>query len=416
MGCGGRTGVVIRRAWMRGFARPGRRHGGLGGMGGSGGGSDCETAIFTSKCVFCHSTAGPSAGLDLAGGEPGVCRMVGKPTGAGTACPGGTLLVAGSTPGHGGVHRQDHQQPANLRRIVDAAGRPLTDAELTCLTSWAARRDAMTRKRMQLSILEPGLLLAGASLGADPALDRDRLAAGRAAGRERFEPSRERRALAQGGRWSWPPRRKRRKKKAAGSSGAASGAHRHAASSDTEASPAGGASDADVQKAARVNPTPSAPDTSSADGSAAKSKRRRQRRRGRGPPARAGPAGPPAPLPRSVGRRAGLLAQPDLPPADHDDAARVSAASAGRRGRVGGLLPGGAFHRRLRDQHRPRPEPLAGVRDPVAHARRHHLPDADPRLQRRPARARAARVDRALPDAGLRRSRLQDDRRRTARR
>jgi hypothetical protein len=146
------------------------------------------------------------------------------------------------------------------------------------------------------------VLLAGASLGA--ALPSIAIASPleERLGSERFEPSRDRRAWRKG-TIELAAKKKKRKKKAAGSSGAASGAN-DASDSDTETSPAGGASDADVQKAARVNPTSSAPDTSSADDSAAKSK---SDAKSEGATA-ASESGPRGPLPRyldlSVGGQA----------------------------------------------------------------------------------------------------------------
>ena len=119
-----------------GSLEPGVGTGSTGGMGGSGGGSDCQTAIFTSKCVFCHSTAGASAGLDLEAASPEL-RMVGKPTGAGTACPGGTLLVTGSTPAMGVFIDKITHNPPTCGGSPMPLGGTLSAAELSCLTTWA---------------------------------------------------------------------------------------------------------------------------------------------------------------------------------------------------------------------------------------------------------------------------------------
>ncbi len=159
-------------------------------------------------------------------------------------------------------------------------------------------------KKLRLSA-NLAVLLAGASLGASlPSIAiasplEERL------GSERFEPSRERRA-GRKGTIELAAKKKKKKKKAAGSSGAA-GAASDTSDSDTEASPAGGASDADVQKAARVNPTLSAPDTSSSDDSAAKAKSKTSDAKSEGEGA-ASASGPRGPLPRyldlSVGGQA----------------------------------------------------------------------------------------------------------------
>jgi hypothetical protein len=109
---------------------------GTGGMAGSGGGTDCQTAIFASKCVGCHATASASAGLDLQSANPEM-RLVGKPTGAGTSCPGGTLLVANVTPASWVFIDKLTMNPPSCGGSQMPLGGSLLPAELSCLTTWA---------------------------------------------------------------------------------------------------------------------------------------------------------------------------------------------------------------------------------------------------------------------------------------
>lgn len=105
------------------------------------------------------------------------------------------------------------------------------------------------------------LLIAGASMGAAlPSITHASPLEERITS-ERFEPSRLRRADRKG-KMELAAKKKKKKKKGSSSSPSSRGGADD--SSDTEAAPSG-ASDEDVQKAARVNPTPS-PDTGSDDG------------------------------------------------------------------------------------------------------------------------------------------------------
>ncbi len=103
---------------------------------GTGGNNDCQTAIFASKCVGCHATASASVGLDLEAANP-ESRMIGKPTGAGTSCPGGTLLVAGSIPASGVFIDKITNHPPTCGGAAMPLVGSLTGTELTCLTNWA---------------------------------------------------------------------------------------------------------------------------------------------------------------------------------------------------------------------------------------------------------------------------------------
>jgi hypothetical protein len=120
--------------------------GGVGGGSGSGSGgapgsNGCETAVFTSKCISCHSTAGPAGGLDLQAANV-ASRMVGKPTssGLGAACSGkGMLLNAGSNPATGIFIDKITKMDGDPLLCGSAMplGNTLTPTELTCLMTFA---------------------------------------------------------------------------------------------------------------------------------------------------------------------------------------------------------------------------------------------------------------------------------------
>jgi hypothetical protein len=115
--------------------------GGVSGGGGMPGTPGCEAAIFTGKCVFCHSTAGPSGGLDLQAADI-ASRLVGKPAsvGKGGACDGmGMLLDAGSNPATGIFINKITLMDGDpkLCGATMPQGGTLSSTELTCLTTWA---------------------------------------------------------------------------------------------------------------------------------------------------------------------------------------------------------------------------------------------------------------------------------------
>jgi hypothetical protein len=115
--------------------------GGASGSGGSTGSNGCETAVFTGKCTFCHSTAGPAAGLDLQMANVGA-RLVGKPTSSalGAACANkGMLLDANSNPATG-IFIDKITLPDGDPGLCGSAmpqGGTLTPTELSCLKTWA---------------------------------------------------------------------------------------------------------------------------------------------------------------------------------------------------------------------------------------------------------------------------------------
>jgi hypothetical protein len=111
---------------------PGVTGNGGGAMGGNSGAA-CQDTIFMNKCVFCHGAASNSAGLDLETADPGA-RMLGAPTGAGTSCPGGTLLKAGTNPAEGIFVEKITTPTCGSKMPIGPA---LSTAEVTCLTTWA---------------------------------------------------------------------------------------------------------------------------------------------------------------------------------------------------------------------------------------------------------------------------------------
>jgi len=111
------------------------------GAGGSTGTPGCEAAIFSNKCLFCHSTAGPSGGLDLQMADI-ASRLVGKPAsvGKGGACDNmGMLLDAGSNPATG-IFINKITLTTGDPKLCGASmpqGGTLSQTEVMCLTSWA---------------------------------------------------------------------------------------------------------------------------------------------------------------------------------------------------------------------------------------------------------------------------------------
>ena len=176
-----------------------------------------------------------------------------------------------------------------------------------------------------------------------------------------------------------------------------------------------GASDEDVQKAARVNPTP-AREAAPSDDQAATSKKAAKaaasRPRKKRPPPKE--SGPPAPVGRyldlSVGGQAfsrSLTYHQQVTPTLREYQPRLL----GDAVLALQYYPGAQFADGIRHQHRARGERRAVVRSEVddAAAERGQLHDADPRLQRRRARAPAAGVTDAVHQRRLRRPRVQDD-------
>jgi hypothetical protein len=117
---------------------PGVTGNGGGGLGGAGGGSGaaCQDTIFMNQCVSCHNSVSPTAGLDLQSANIPV-RLVGVATGAGSACPGGTLLVANVNPASGVFIDKITNDPPTCGGSVMPFGQKMNATDIACLTTWA---------------------------------------------------------------------------------------------------------------------------------------------------------------------------------------------------------------------------------------------------------------------------------------